>query len=188
MPLKADSLRFQIYACSELTIVGEGEDALSPISRGSSLTRMRQFTLAWLWRCVFSAALLWAATGKAIAAGNCPTVKFATSCALVIEINPNGTLSFLIDPNILPFDDADDQLIGVVNNSGATVFSITLEGRNTGSGIFGFDGDGLCKWASIPCGATGYEGPNTYFTITNPYLGVVNFPNGEVAGQIRTAL
>jgi hypothetical protein len=82
-----------------------------------------------------------------------------------------------------PYDGVDDILVGIVNNSGSTLNSITLTSSDTTfGGIFGFDGDGPCNWAfelygvSTDCfnGAPSesdpydYAGPNNEFTnITN---------------------
>src|SRR5215510_12974292 len=68
----------------------------------------------------------------------CPNIGYSAGCAILIEIRPNGALRFLTDPTVPPYDNIEDTLVGVVNNSGATVFGITL----SGSGIFGFDFDG----------------------------------------------
>jgi hypothetical protein len=65
--------------------------------------------------------------------------------------------------------------VGVVNNSGGTITSLAISGSN----IFGFDGDGLAAFTGGGTyGPTGYEGPNTSFTITDTNNGFVNFLNG----------
>jgi N-acetylmuramoyl-L-alanine amidase len=102
----------------------------------------------------------------------CPAVGASPSCAVLITINPNGSLSIQTDGSVGPFDSIEDTLVGVQNNSGATVYGIRLNG----SGIFGFDGDGTGG------GATGYEGPGTSFTIIDDNSGVVNFPAGLANG------
>ena len=96
-----------------------------------------------------------------------PSVVIPNTCAVLITINPNGSLGIQADPNIGPYDGSDDQLIGVINKSGATVFGIKL----TGPDIFGFDGDGADA-------SGGYEGPGTTFTISDANNGIVNFPAG----------
>ncbi len=119
----------------------------------------------------------------------CPAIAGDTSCALLIYIDNTGGV-VLQDNTQGPYDYVEDTLIGVQNNSTVTINSIPI----SGPGIFGFDGDGLCSGtdgngnpftppAGCPFGTTGYEGPNTSFTITDANDGVVNFPGGLAAGQ-----
>lgn len=102
----------------------------------------------------------------------CPPIQQSPSCAILIIINPNGSLSFKSDPSVPPFDGNEDTLIGVLNKSGATVFGITL----TGQGIFAFDGDG-----AGPNG--GYAGPDVSFSVVDANNGTVNFVKGLTNGQ-----
>jgi N-acetylmuramoyl-L-alanine amidase len=107
----------------------------------------------------------------------CHPVNFSSDCAVLITINPNGSLSTQIK-STQPYDGSDDMLVGVLNKSGATVFGISL----SGSDIFGFDGDGLCTY--ITCtwpNPTGYEGPNMSFSPTNSDSGIVNFTGTGLA-------
>jgi hypothetical protein len=108
----------------------------------------------------------------------CPSVGQDTGgCSIVIVINPDGspTIDTNTAPNTGPFDGTEDTLVGVQNNSGQTISGLPL----TGTDIFGFDGDGLCTF--IPCtwtAPTGYEGPNTSFSVTDTSNGAVNFTGG----------
>ena len=104
---------------------------------------------------------------SAYAIGSCPPVGLSPSCAVLITINPNGSLSFQTDSSVGPFDGVEDTLVGVVNKSGATVFGIFL----SGNGIFGFDGDGAGAGG-------GYEGPGVSFTAKDTNSGTVNFTGG----------
>lgn len=112
--------------------------------------------------------------------GVCPPVGSDTvGCQIVIVINPDGTPTIATnpDPSSGPFDNSEDSLIGIQNNSGQPISAIPL----SGTGIFGFDGDGLCSF--ISCTAwphpTGYEGPGTTFTTTaDTSNGAVNFTAG----------
>jgi hypothetical protein len=121
----------------------------------------------------------------------CPALGFDTSCEVLIDVHPGGALQSFTDPSQGPFDGVEDTLIGVLNESKKTVTSIPLKGAD----IFGFDGDGLCSGvnssggsgflpppAGCPFGPTGYEGPNTSFSVTNENEGTVNFPNGVAPG------
>lgn len=113
--------------------------------------------------------ILFASTGLAQSPPftQCPPIGLSPSCAVLIVINPNGSLKELTDPSVPPFDGVEDTLVGVLNNSGATVFGISLSGPD----IFDFDGDGAGP------GGT-YAGPGTSFTVSDVNSGVVNFTNG----------
>lgn len=100
------------------------------------------------------------------AIGSCPAIGQSASCAVLITINPDGSLGVQTDPSVGPYDGDDDTLVGVVNRSGATVYGITL----TGNGIFGFDGDGA--------NGGDYAGPGVSFTVQNSNVGTVNFDSG----------
>lgn len=127
-------------------------------------------------------------------AGTCPAIGNANDCNLLITIGSGLSVNVTTpDPNA--YDGVEDQLVGVTNNSGVTITSLTLSGSN----IFGFDGDGAGEPGSgcngsggtltNPCfpggpfGTTGYEGPGTSFTIIDNNDGVVNFTNGLKSGQ-----
>ena len=100
---------------------------------------------------------------KSWANGQCPAIGYSPSCAALITINPNGSLKIQVDPSVPPYDGADDSLVGVINNSGASVFGIKLTGPN----IFGFDYDGAF--------GGNYAGPGTSFTNQDANTGIVNF-------------
>src|SRR5215469_5084506 len=91
----------------------------------------------------------------------CPNVGADTNCGIIITLNPGGTATVAAVPGQGPYDGAEDTLVGVVNNSGATVTTIHLSSK---SDIGGFDGDGLETYNGRPTsglpsgGATGYEG------------------------------
>lgn len=116
-------------------------------------------------------------TSVAQANGQCPQIGSSPSCSLLITITPNGSLTFKSDPLVPPFDGIEDVLVGVFNNSGANVFGVSL----IGNGIFGFDGDGAGTLFGS-AGATGYEGPNTSFTIIDDNSGTVNFTATDAKG------
>lgn len=140
---------------------------------------------------------------EGVANAQCPAVGADTNCGVVLTIqdigNGRGTCSaqncVSISNNQGPFDQIEDTLVGVVNNSKIPITSIKLTSNNA---IFGFDGDGICgispntgqpynpRPAGCPFGPTGYEGPGVTFNVTSSTTGVVNFgpaiaPNGGTA-------
>jgi len=92
----------------------------------------------------------------------CPHVGADTSCAVLIVFNPDGSRVTLVDPTQPPYDLIEDTLVGVQNNSGQPVASVTVNGNNAPIPPFAFDGDGLCTQSirpgGCPYGPTGYEG------------------------------
>jgi len=140
---------------------------------------MRRLTALWLP--LTAAAMLVAPTQRAGAqASLCPAIGSSTGCSLYITLNPNGT-GTVTSTGSGPYDGVEDVLVGVLNNSGATVANLFL----SGSDIFGFEGDGLCTYVVPNCnyGPSGYEGPNTSFSATDNDNGTVNFIGGLANGQ-----
>lgn len=121
-------------------------------------------------------------------AGICPAVGQATDCGVQINILAQSggvatSASTSAGPagNNNPYDGIEDTLVGITNNSGGTVNSITLTST---SGAFGFDGDGPCAFGvSTSCGATGYEGATGVSFSNNTGTSLtVNFAGGLAAG------
>jgi len=106
--------------------------------------------------------------------GICPPVGKDTNCGVIITVTDTGAaISLTGQP---PYDDIEDTLVGVVNNSSLPIHSLILSANLQ---IFGFDGDGIDTFG-IPGNAidhTGYGGPNAFFTNIDPSLktGTVNF-------------
>ncbi|MEQ1948746.1 MAG: hypothetical protein ABL995_16270 [Bryobacteraceae bacterium] len=127
----------------------------------------------------------------------CPAIGANSSCAVLIVINPGGSLTMKVDPTQGPYDGYEDTLVGVLNNSGRVVTHITLSGVGVnGEGIFGFDYDGICDsqflpfagsgyCAHLPAKASGYEGPKTTFTdiSADEKTGTVVFAGGLANGE-----
>jgi hypothetical protein len=101
----------------------------------------------------------------------CPSVGYAPTCDILLNVNADNSVSVLTDPSVGPYDGGDDTLVGIVNNSDAPVPAITVNGPGTFLSVF--DGDGLCSFwnspAGCPFGGTGYEGPGTSLR-TDPSL------------------
>lgn len=127
----------------------------------------------------------------------CPAVGAATGCQVLITIKSGGALSFQTDPSQPSFDPAgDDTLVGVLNDSGALTYSISLSGNN----IFQFDVDGACSgtYTPSPSGCSGpllgFNAPTTYegydtrgnfdsFSPSGLSNGMIFFANGLTPGD-----
>jgi len=112
----------------------------------------------------------------------CPAVGADTGCAILLVITDNG-ITVATDPSQGPFDQIEDTLIGVQNNSGSTLTALPLSATLP---IFAFDGDGLCAFISCTWPhPTGYEGKTSTgggvsFSSINATQtsGIVNFAGG----------
>lgn len=108
------------------------------------------------------------ASSAAYAIGACPPLGQATSCSILVQIEPSGRLSFRFDPSVKTFDGSlvGARIVGVENRSGSTVFGISLSGSrifvDSGRGAFGGK----------------YPGPGTAFTIQDSDSGTVDFVDG----------
>jgi hypothetical protein len=74
---------------------------------------------------------------------NSPYLTAGGGCNVIITIAAGGTVS-TSTPNSQPYDGIEDTLVGIVNNSSTAVASLTV----SGSGISGWDGDGICLFAA----------------------------------------
>lgn len=124
---------------------------------------------------------------------------YATGCGAVINVTAATSAGVASAFNVTstgngnPFDGTEDTLIGLDNNTGATLTSITLTATdNTFGGLGFFDGDGPCAFNSADClGPWGYEGPN--MTFSGSCLGMdpcdsvtITFTNGGLAAGATT--
>ena len=115
-------------------------------------------------------------------AGTCPAFGADTDCGYLITINADGSIT-AGSTGQGPYDNSEDTLVGVVNNSPNALTSLTLSGGN----IFGFEGDGEAYYTGVSYGPTGYEGPNTSFDVVDNNNGTVNFLSGGVAANGGTS-
>lgn len=99
-----------------------------------------------------AAALMMGGAAPAMATGTCGgftgNLGADTACGIVITLNSGGTATVTATAGQGPYDGIEDTLIGVVNNSGASVNSLSLSATTT---IFAFDNDGI---EPIPAPAT----------------------------------
>ena len=111
---------------------------------------------------LMASAMLSAAAlaGGSVNAAPCPNINGVTTCNVVITAVPGGSFSTaVLNPN--PYDGSDDNLVGIINNSGSTITSLSFIGSGNGGGLFAFDGDGLQAFNAAAGGApdgTGYGG------------------------------
>ena len=105
--------------------------------------------------------------------GVCPAIGTLSTTDCNVEIFAGSGGSFTtIGPNLLsPYDGIEDTLVGIINNSGKTIFSLTF----SGSYLFGFDGDGLQTYGSglgsDPTGYGGMTSPHDEYTFFTNIIG-----------------
>src|SRR5580704_9670131 len=116
----------------------------------------------------------------------CPPVDQNSGCQFLITVN-NGTETVLQDTNQGPYEGADDSLIGVLNNSSSPVSQLPL--AVPGSGLFGFEGDGICNPGGppVPSGCAPQAGTAAGTDCTQGLGGTCAFPvpASEPAGYIE---
>jgi lysophospholipase L1-like esterase len=110
----------------------------------------------------------------------CPAVGASPSCKILLVGEPDSSVTIYEDPSVGDYDGGDDTLVGIKNQSGKPIDSITVTGP--GSDLGGLDGDGLCTFGILGCpfGPTGYEGPLTQLVTdpSQPDSAEVDFPGG----------
>jgi len=119
-------------------------------------------------------------------------------CNLLFTFNANGSVTITTPNTAISYDDGlDDNLVGVINNTGSPIFSIPLT-SSSGIAIFGFDGDGICDppgltfsplgaGGTTPCGTPvsggyGHAGVTFSGISLNQASGTVNFAGGIPGG------
>src|ERR1700719_3695675 len=136
---------------------------------------------------LMASAMLSVATlaGGSVNAAPCPNINGVTTCNVVITAGPGGSFSTAV-PNPNPYDGSDDNLVGIINNSGSTITSLSFVGSGNGGGLFAFDNDGLQSYVPGAGGApdgTGYGGKvsNTAgFDLTGPNDSFTNIHDRRV--------
>jgi hypothetical protein len=130
-------------------------------------------------------------SSRSALAGTCPAVGIDTDCGAIITITDKSASVTFTGQG--PYDNIEDTLVGVVNNSKQTISSI---GLRSALNIFAFDGDGICGTdpntgqsfnpapKKCPFGPTTYEGPGVSFSDINfnQTEGKVNFAVPLAAG------
>jgi hypothetical protein len=123
-----------------------------------------------------------------------PPDASVTGCNVLITINADRSSTVVVRDSV-PYDASDDFIVGIQNNSSTTVPSLSL----SGSGIFGFENDGICIYTFTGNGycstnAAGgssvsgvdpydYAGPtSTFANYSSINTGTVNFNPPIAAG------
>jgi hypothetical protein len=117
----------------------------------------------------------------------CPPVRLDSGCALLINVASGGA-TILQDSTQGPYEDDEDALIGVQNNSSGPISSIPLSVPGTSLhrvDLFGFDQDGLCDPGGPPVPSGCISPPGT--SPCGPELQSCSFPRpaGEPAGYVE---
>jgi hypothetical protein len=126
-------------------------------------------------------------------------------CNVLITFNSNGSITTTLPNAAVSYDAGlDDNMVGIVNNSGHAITSITLS--STGD-IFGFDGDGMCDtdgqagWTFAAAGPSRTSQCGTAVASTNGFFylpagvtdsgvnaaqtsGTINFLNGGISATL----
>jgi hypothetical protein len=133
------------------------------------------------------------ATPTPAQAGVCPATGNDTTCGAIININslgPGGiTVTFTGQG---PYDGSDDTLIGIVNHTNSAISTIHITGpggTGSGSGITGFDGDGVASAAFLNIASSpstsGYGGRDSAtgnFDLTGAFVTYSNIVHGGIGG------
>jgi hypothetical protein len=117
----------------------------------------------------------------------CPPVRLDSGCALLINVTSAGA-TILQDSTQGPYEDDEDALIGVQNNSSGAISSIPLSVPASAGhrvDLFGFDQDGLCDPGGPPVPSGCLSPPGT--PPCGPELQSCSFPRpaGEPAGYVE---
>jgi hypothetical protein len=126
----------------------------------------------------------------------CPAIGEDTTCQYLIDVKSTTEPPVIIeDPSQLFYDGNDDVTVAVQNETGLPLSKVHVGVLDSGDGIFGFDGDGVCAASITPnppgCpfapepneleagfSGNGYTGPDTELKDEDESIdaGTVTFP------------
>src|SRR2546423_14654159 len=86
-----------------------------------------------------------ALAGGSVNAAPCPNINGVTTCNVIITAGPGGSFVTTV-PNANPYDGSDDNLVGIINNSGHTISSLSFIGSGNGGGLVDVDSDRLQQY------------------------------------------
>ncbi len=97
---------------------------------------------------ITAVCVAWLAPSSASAAQytQCPPVFHDTGCQFLVTVTNSGE-TIGEDPTQGPYEQSDDALVGVQNNSTTPITQIHLSAEDE---LFGFDGDGICDPGGEP--------------------------------------
>ncbi len=168
---------------------------------------MRNWSVAGVLAVGLAGLLLWAAPASASygSAQNgplptstpfqqCPAVYLDASCGYLIDLTGSGAETVYTDPEVGFYEGSDDVLVGVQNDTSAPISSIHVGVPGSGTGSFGFDGDGLCTPGGgpippeCPFGPSSedpfdYWGPDAELAASSADDGTVTFSTPLQPGQ-----
>ena len=115
--------------------------------------------------------------------GVCPAIGSlgsATDCNVEIFHGAGGSVTTLVT-HATPYDNSEDNLVGIINNSGATIKQLTFSGSSSAGGLFNFDGDGLQTFGSgLGNDPTGYGGKTSLGEFTT----FINISSNKATGTV----
>lgn len=104
----------------------------------------------------------------------------ATGCNVIITIPASGAITVVVNDST-PYEQSEDVMVGVVNNSSSAAGSINITST---TGVFGLDGDGICTYTfvgSTYCNTGHSSDPQDYYGPTSSFSGIsLDGNNGTV--------
>jgi len=110
----------------------------------------------------------------------CPAIGGDTGCQFLIVVTNQGR-TVEQDPNQPPYEGNNDALVGIQNNSSTPVQALPL---SASTGLFGFDGDGICDPGSgpVPSGCRPVRGAPAGTTCGSGATCAFPAPSGQPKG------
>lgn len=138
---------------------------------------------------MIGALALMALAHPASAGTICPTfvgnpISGTTGCDVVFTIGTGGSVTVTF-PSTVAYEFSEDQLVGIINNSGSAITSLSISGPSADD-LFGFDFDGVCDGDYITITGCGSGTPSSDVSGYAP-AGYV-FGAVTTSGGIDTAL
>lgn len=110
----------------------------------------------------------------------CPATGSTLSCNGLLTVGPGGSLTLAIDSTQNPVDGFDDTLLGIQNNSGKSLSSLSVNFSNlTSQNVFPSSNnvDGAFSY-----GGNGYFGPTTQFALNGSNSDLITFTTSLADG------
>src|SRR4051812_39479620 len=78
----------------------------------------RRRRMSSMWTIAVVVTVCFASRSALAGFPQCPKIGYSDGCAILIDIQPDGSLKVRTDPSVPPYDNIEDTLVGVVNHSG----------------------------------------------------------------------